>query len=267
MDLEVTLPPNSETISPIFITSPYNHSGAAMLQRALCTGQNSICYGDNLFDELLSLIDWSVGLVERHQEQKEWESSVLDLALNRTPTTWMPDLGPSPDIYSASLFSVAYNLPFTAQSYAVEQGRDVWAIARAGIATSRINDLLSMFPNSKAMFVHRNPLDIVRDALRDRPDSNVRDICDAWNEGMRDFLVYSSDRLLKLQYEDASENTDAFLSTIQDFTNAHGMSPAVVNVSSESEKDSDYEMGEDLKFLVQTQCNDMLAVYYPALVV
>ncbi len=266
MDLEVTLPPNADKISPIFITAPINHGGAAMLQRAFCTGENSICYGDNLFDEVLSLIDWSVGLIERHQEHKEWENTILSRALEGDPAKWMPDLGPPSDLYAASLFSVVYNLPFTAQSFAEEQGKSVWSMARAGVISSRINDLMSMFPNSKSIFIYRNPLDVVRDSLRDQPHTNVREICEAWNVMMRDYLAFSSDRLLKVRYEDASSNTDEFLSELQDFTGASGLNPLIVNVTNEAESESDYEMGEDLKSLVQTQCGDMLAVHYPKLV-
>ena len=266
MEQKIILPSNADDILPTFITAPTNHSGGAMLQRAFCSAENSICYGDNMFDEVLSLIDWAVSLIERHNDQEEWETKYLEQVLERNPATWMPELGPQHDIYSASLISVVYNLPNVAQGYAEEQGRGVWMLSRAGVPSSRMNDLASIFPNSKSIFIHRNPIDLARDTLKDRPDSNVREVCEAWNTAMRDFLSYSSDRLLKVRYEDAIENTNGFIQSLEDFTGAKGINPAVITTGSESESDSDYEMGDDLTALVQSQCSDMLAVYYPELI-
>ncbi|MBT3558133.1 MAG: hypothetical protein HN644_08965 [Rhodospirillales bacterium] len=266
MDLEVILPADAEALTPILITSPNNCAGGAMLQRAFCTGENSIGFGDNLFDEIMSLVDWSFSLVERHQNQKDWEAEAITKALDRAPAPWMPELALPLDVYTASLMSVIYNLPFTLQSYASDLGREVWSISRAGIASSRMNDLGTVLPNSKMIFVYRNPLDVVQDFLRDSPDANVRDICDTWNTVMHDYLTYASDRLLKLRYEDATDDVDKFLTSLQDFTGAKGIDPAVVAVESESELGSDYTIGDDLKALVQRQCEDMLAVYYPELI-
>jgi hypothetical protein len=266
MEQEITLPADAEKISPTFITAPANHCGGAMLQRAFCSGENSLCYGDNMMDEILSLVDWAINLIERHQEQEEWETNHLTRALGRDPATWMPELGPPHEIYTAALFSVVYNLPGTAQAYAQEQGRGVWQISRASLPSFRLNDLGNIFPGAKSIFIHRNPMDVARDTLRDHPDSNIREICDAWNDSMRDYLAFASDRLLKVRYEDAVEDTNKFVATLQDFTGATGINPAVLTTGTEAETDSDYEMGDDLKALVQSQCEDMLAVYYPEMV-
>ncbi len=266
MDIEVKLPPVADTLSPIFVVSPCNHSGGALLQRAVCESENGFCYGDNLFDEITSLLDWSVGLLERHQKQKSIEEDVLKDALERAPSKWMPELAPEFDLYMASLFSSVFNLPFTAQDFAKQNGRDVWMVTRASVPAWRLNDLLSIFPKSKAIIIYRNPLDIVRDALRDRPETNIRDVCELWNASMKDFLSISIDRILKLKYEDATEQTEAFLSHLEDFTDIRGLRNDTIACDNEAETDSQYELGQDLKVLVQKNCEDMLAVYYPHLV-
>lgn len=266
MEMEVTLPPSAEQIRPIFITSPCNHAGAALIQRSVSMSTNGFCYGDNLFDEIMSQIDWAFGLIERHQNNKEREQQVLDDALNRKPSTWMPELAPPHDIYMASLLSVIYNLPHTAQHCVQENGRDIWMLARASVAASRMNDLLSIFPTSKGIFVHRNPLDIVRDTMRDAPGSNVTDICVMWNDMMSEYLTFQSDRLLKLCYEDAQTNPDAFATSIEEFSGVTGLQGNILDAGSEAELESSFELSPEVERQIKVQCEDMLAVFYPTLV-
>ena len=195
MELEVTLPPSAEKISPIFITAPCNHAGGALLQRSVSASSNGFCYGDNIFDEVLSQIDWAFELIERHQRDKVQEQKVLENTLDGKPGTWMPELAPPHDIYMASLLSAIYNLPHTAQHFAHEQSRDIWMMARASVPATRMGDLLSIFPTSKGIFIHRNPLDIVRDTLTDKPGTNVTDICVMWNKMNPVIIPFLSEHL------------------------------------------------------------------------
>lgn len=265
MELEIILPPSAENISPIFITSPCNHSGGALLQRSICRSQNGFCYGDNLFDEVQTLIDWAFQLLNRHQEAKEREQKLLNQAMAGETQIWMPELAMPHETYMASLLSVIYNLPHTAQHYAQQQGRDVWMMARAGVPSDRMVDLLAVFPSSKSIFIHRNPLDVVRDALRDRPDTNINDICSLWNDMMRNYLTTKSDRLLKLCYEDALIHQDEFVTAVEDFTGVKGLQGNITNAGIEAELDSTLELSENQVSQVKNQCEDMLAVFYPEL--
>lgn len=265
MDLEVTLPPNASMIAPLFVTAPCNHSGSAMLQRLLCTHEKGICFGDNLFDEVLSLIDWAVGLIERHQTTREPESHVLGQALAGTPARWMPELAPSFDLYMSSLFSVVYNLPYTTQEFAKDNARDVWGMARAGVPASRMGDLLSVFPMSKAIFIHRNPMDIIRDRKRDIPQTAITEVCAEWNLSMRDYLAASDDRLVKIRYEDAVADAATVRATIEGMTGLEGLSDDILSEGNEAELGAAVELADDEIAQIQKQCGDMLAVYYPEL--
>lgn len=265
MELEVILPSNAEKIAPIFVTSPMNYNGGALLQRMACASDNGFCYGDNLLDEILSQIDWAFELVERHQNAKENEKMILQNALDRNPATWMPELGPPLDLYTASLMSVIYNLPHTAQHYALEQGRSVWMVGRAAIAVSRLKDMLGIFPQSKIIIIHRNPLDTIRDALRDRPTSDVRELCISWNVMMRDYLGIKSDRVLKILYESAQTNSEEFRNELEEFTGLQGTTDQIINTGSEAELPSSFELSNTLENQIKDLCADMLAVYYPHL--
>jgi len=265
MELEVTLPPSAEQIHPIFITSPCNYSGGALLQRSVCASTDGFCYGDNLFDEVLSQMDWAFELIDRHQAAKDHEQNTLENALSGSPATWMPDLAPSHEIYMASLMSGIYNLPHTAQHFAKQQDKNVWMMARAGVSAPRMNDLLALFPSSKAIFIHRNPLDVVRDALRDRPGTAINELCTNWNTMMREYLTFQSDRMLKLTYEYAQLDADAFTNTLQEFTGTTGLQGTVSDAGVEAELSSQYELSPDIEQQIKLQCGDMLAVYYPEL--
>jgi len=266
MELEVTLPTKAGEIAPIFITSPCNHSGGALLQRAICATQSGICFGDNMFDEILSLVDWAVELIDRHQKLRDTEAGVLDRVLSKNPATWMPELAPPFDLYTSSLFSVIYNLPYTAQQYANENGLSTWAMSRAGIRASRINDLLSIFPSSKAIFIYRNPLDIARDRMRDHPDTDIRELCHEWSTVMQEYLHTSSPKLTKLRYEDAVDDTGQFVSELGAVTGLTGFDDATLTGGVEAETESSFELDEQQKDEIRMLSADMLAVHYPDLV-
>ncbi len=265
MELEIVLPTSAESISPIFITSPSNHSGGGLLQRSVCKTSNGFCFGDNLFDETLTLVDWAFGLIKRHQDAKERERQLLDLAIAGEPQTWMPELAMPYEMYMASLLSVIYNVPHTAQHYAKEQGRDIWMMARAGIPSDRLTDLLSIYPQSKAIFIYRNPLDTIRDALRDRPEISINDMCALWNDMMKGYLTIKSDRLLKLCYEDSLIRQDEFVNAVEEFTGLTGLQGNIINAGVEAELESDLELTDEQTNAIKNNCEDMLAVFYPEL--
>lgn len=266
MELEVTLPPNASMIAPVFITSPCNHSGGAKMQRLMCSHEKGICFGDNLFDEVLSLIDWAVGLIERHQMTREPELAVLEQTLAGTPARWMPELAPSFELYASSLFSVIYNLPYTTQEFAQQNGRDVWGMARAGIAASRMGDLLSVFPQSRGIFIYRNPIDVVRDRKRDVPDMGIAEICAEWNLSMRDYLAAPSERLTKIKYEDTVSDAATIRESLQEITGLGDLSLEILSEDNESELDAAVELTDADIAQIKQQCGDMLAVYYPDMV-
>ena len=145
-------------------------------------------------------------------------------------------------------------------------------MARAGVPATRMGDLLSIFPTSKGIFIHRNPLDIVRDTLTDRPGTNVTDICVMWNSMMSEYLTSSSDRLLKLCYEEAQIHPDAFANALEEFSGVKGIQGNIIRHQtcgirggSEAELDPPFELSAELERQIKIQCEDMLAVFYPEL--
>ena len=265
MDLEVTLPTTAQTISPIMITAPTSHSGTALLQRGICKSENAICYGDNMFEEMLSLIDWSTTLIEQHRPRQAMEDEALASAMTRTPAKWMPDVAPEFRQHMSSIFSVIYNIPHSAEQYAAEQGRPIWAMIRQEVPSLLMGDLLSMFPSGKAIFIHRNPFDTIADVLHDRPDEDVNALCELWNMSMDGYLRLNDPRTLKLRYEDATDDAAAFAENIADFTGIKGFPTSGIEAGNEAENDGAHTLDEAQVETIRTACADMLTVYYPEL--
>ncbi|MEQ8664790.1 MAG: sulfotransferase [Rhodospirillales bacterium] len=265
MDLEVTLPPTAQTISPIMITAPTSHGGTALLQRAICKSENAICYGDNLFEQILSIVDWSTSLIEQHRPRQALEEEALANALTRSPLKWMPDLAPEFRQHMSSIFSVIYNIPHLAEQFALEQDRAVWAMIRQEIPAPLMNDLLSMFPNGKAIIVHRNPFDTIADLLQDRPDSDVSSLCELWNMGMDGYLRFSDARALKLRYEDSTDDPAGFAEKVAEFTGIRGFPTSGIDAGNEAENEATHTLNDVRIGEIRTACADMLTVYYPEL--
>lgn len=265
MDLEVTLPPTAQTISPIMITAPTSHAGTALLQRAICMSDNAICYGDNLFEQQLSIIDWATSLIEQHRPRQTLEEEALANALTRKPMKWMPDLAPEFRQHMSAIFSVIYNLPHSAEQYALDQERPVWAMIRQEIPSPLMSDLLSMYPNGKAIFIHRNPFDTVSDMLHDRPDTDVNATCELWNLAMEGYLRFSNERALKIRYEDSTDDPDGFAAKISEFTGINGLPASGIDAGNEAENEGAHPLDEAHVETIRTACADMLTVYYPEL--
>ena len=266
MVLSVNAPPGAHELSPTFITAPAPHNGTSLLQRLICTSEEGICYGDNLADEILSLVDWAMAMIQRHQEYTDQEADVLAKALDRTPNKWMPELAPAFDPYMSALFSVLYNLPQAAADFAKTEGREQWSVSKPGIPAQRASELLSLFPKARVIFIHRNPLSAFRDHLRDAPGANIEEFGKTWNTHCRDYLALSSDRVLKLRYEDAVESPEAFIQGLEAFTGCTISLPDDVQDKNEAESTTNTQITAEQKGLLQAYCSDMLSVYYPSLV-
>lgn len=265
MDFEVTLPPLAQTIQPVMIVSPTSHCGTAMLQRAMCCSGNAVCYGDNVFEELLSIVEWATSLIEAHHERREPAEESLAAALERKPKKWMPDLAPEFKLHMSSIFSTIYNIPHTAQQFATENGYDVWGMIRNDMPPPLLADLLSVFPSGKAILIHRNPFDAARDLLRDHPQADLTDFCKTWSLGMDGYLKIRHERLIKLRYEDAEMIADAFIEKLAAATGSTGMTAESLEAGSESETTSGRELTDNERNLIAINCANMLAVYYPDL--
>lgn len=263
MDFELTLPPTAEAISPLMITAPASHSGTALLQRAINGSSNGLCYGDNLFEEVLSIFEWATTLIEQHRPRREMEDTAIQTILKGETGLWKPDAAPEFTQHMSAIFSVIYNIPHLADSFAKEQGRDTWGMIRAALPAPVLGDLLSVFPNGKAVFVYRHPIEIARDQLRDAPDIPLASICDAWNICMNGYLKFSNDRLLKLRYEDAVDDPAALLDKVASFASLEDMALGAFPAGSEAETESGRALSDAERETILSSCEDMLAVYYP----
>ncbi len=265
MDLQVTLPPVAQSISPIMITAPTSHGGTALIQRVMCRGANGLCYGDNMFEQTLSIIDWATSLIDQHRERQDDEETALASALSGNPGKWLPDAAPEFRQHMSSIFSTVYNIPHLAEAFAKEQSRDVWAMIRSALPAPLMSDLLSIFPNGKAVIIHRNPFDTAADLLRDHPDVDLQAFAEEWTLGMNGYLRFGDERVLKLRYEDAIDDAAAFAGTLAGFTGLSGIGADEIDAGSEAELDGEISLNEDQRSVLASACADMLTVHYPEL--
>jgi len=265
MDFEISLPKEAYDIAPIFITAPVSHSGTALLQRSLARSSNAICYGDNLFEEILSLLDWSISLIDEQKKRKDQADRELKSALDANPTVWMPDLAPPFNHHMSAIFSAIYNIPHAAALYAKECNKPVWGIIRSSVPAPLMTDLLSMFPNSKAIFVHRRPTDAAVEMLADNSLGSVKEMCNTWNHAMRGYLELKSDRILKVAFEEISAQPAEFATRLSEFCGVQGYPVDDRNSFKEAQTVRNSQLGDADLALIQAECVDMMSVYYPEL--
>lgn len=265
MDFEVTLPPLAQSITPLMVTAPTHHAGTTLVQQAINTSRNGLCYGDNLFEELLSVIEWATSVIEAHHNSGNTSDDSLEAALARELDGWAPELAPSFSLHMSSVFSTIYNVPGTAQSFAEENGFDVWAMIRADMPVDLLVDLLGVFPGGKAIVLQRNPFDVAAATVAETPDTDLGLLCESWNLGMDGLLKVKHERMTPLKYEDAEADPAAFVTSLSALTGIADINVDRLAANLATARANVPPLAVDQRARIAGCCEDMLAAFYPEL--
>ncbi len=210
MSLTVSMPAHAREIAPLLVSSPIDGCGTGVVQRMMCGTGNGLCYGDNLFLEVLSTLDRAGEAVQYHAEHRETEARRLEQVLAGQTDNYMVDLAPAFDGYISALFSMVYNLPHYAQHYAREVGRPVWGMVLAAQSVQRLHDLLYCFPMSRVIYVLRNPYDAVASQryAQQSPGSNSPIVlAEQWATGVGAIRSLGEERVHVVRFEDLVNGT------------------------------------------------------------
>src|SRR3989338_10877183 len=111
MKIEVSLPEAAMTLSPLIVTAPVERSGTTLIQRLICSSNNGICYGENLFVEFLDMLAYTVSKIQYHSNNKVSEEEGLKSVLEGRADRWIPDLSPGHGDYLYAIINIFYVLP------------------------------------------------------------------------------------------------------------------------------------------------------------
>ena len=206
MAANVQLPRVASELNPILICAPTARSGTTLVQRLMCSADNGICFGENLFGEMLLISRYVKGQVQFHENYREAETTGLEAVLGGDTARWMPDLSPEIESYKTALIRTFYVLPKYAQDYAVDIERPVWGMKRPSLDYQSLSLIMTLLPGARMIYVYRNIIDCLRSAKARgfvKTNEDVVKTCVEWRENMGAIGRWATEkRLLMLRYED-----------------------------------------------------------------
>ena len=210
MATNVQLPRVASELKPLLVVAPTARSGTTLLQRLISSADNGICFGENLFGEMLQLSHYLKGQVQFHERYREAEVQGLAEVLAGNTARWMPDLSPEVESYKTALIRTFYVLPKYVQDYAADIGRPLWGMKRPSLHHQTLSLVMTLLPGARMIFIYRNILDCLRSAKARgfvKTPEDVVKTCAEWRDNMAAVGRWADEkRLLLLRYEDLIED-------------------------------------------------------------
>ncbi len=146
----------------------------------------------------------------------------FEQALTGTLVDWRPGLMPPTAVMIKAWIETYYQLPTALMHHSQSVGRPIWGFKRPTFARDALKGFLSFMPQSKIIYVFRNPVDVVKSAKARRFVTTTREIaafCADWAKNMSEVAELAQDeRVLFLKYEDLIEQRREHVQLLELFT-------------------------------------------------
>lgn len=222
------------TLSPLIVTAPVERSGTTLVQRLICSSNNGICYGENLFVEVLDMLAYATAKIQYHAADRASEEKGLQSVLEGKADRWIPNLSPAHDDYLYAIISIFYVLPRFADQYSNSIGRPIWGMKRPSLSYGAVVQLLSLLPKAKVLYVYRDIFACVRSAKARKfieNEDGVAKMAEDWSHNLSAAIDKPDNGGLHLiRYEDLVAAPGREIARLERATGVRGIDPQVMNV-------------------------------------
>ena len=232
--MKLDVPNRYLTLSPVIITAPTARCGTTLVQRLLCTGDNSFVYGEEVGLHVRTLTGFLIGLIQQFERGGEAADAEFVRALSGDQTHWSPGLTPPTQVMLKAWTQTYYQIPASLADFGQSIDRPVWGFKGPDYARDMLKAFLMLMPRAKIVYVYRDLHEALKSAKARRfatTDEEVAAFCVKWATNMAEVAALRTDpRVLFLKYEDFIADRAAAVSAIESFTGAAGLKPAVFDV-------------------------------------
>jgi len=206
---------------PILLSSPTIRCGTTLLQRLLCSSENTLIYGEEIGKDLeLQLqIFASRKMVYLHSRQRFAIS--LDRVMQGDTNDWIPDLMPDIDGYLVVLREGSFAGLSYCQQHAEKNGRTLWGFKYPGWQPHLIRMLFDAIPGTRAIYIFRDLADCVRSAKawgELHSEADTQQFCTQWAGHLRFMLQWQdSNPVLMLKYEELIKEPGRAIEQLRNF--------------------------------------------------
>ena len=232
--MQVDVPNHYLALSPVIITAPTARCGTTLVQRLLCTGDNSFVYGEEVGLHVRTLTGFLIGLIQQFERGGEAADAEFVRAITGDQSHWNPGLMPPTEVMLKAWIETYYQIPAALADFGRSIGRPVWGFKGPDYARDMLKAFLMLMPRAKIVYVFRDLAEALKSAKARRfatTDEEVAAFCVNWATNMREVAELRGDaRVLFLKYEEFIADSAAAVAAIETFTGAKGLKPEVFEV-------------------------------------
>jgi len=232
--MQLDVPNRYLALSPVIITAPTARCGTTLVQRLLCTGDNSFLYGEEVGLHIRTLTTYLIGLIQQFERGGAAADAEFEKALSGVQDDWRPGLMPPTQVMLKAWIETYYQIPAALADYGASIGRPIWGFKGPDYARDMLRAFLMLMPKAKIIYVFRDLTEALKSAKARRfatTDEEVAAFCSKWAANMREVSDLRSDaRVLFLKYEDLIADHAATVAAVEAFTGATGLKADVFDV-------------------------------------
>ncbi len=232
--MQLDVPNRYLALSPVIITAPTARCGTTLVQRLLCTGDNSLVYGEEVGLHVRTLTGFLIGLIQQFERGGEAADAEFVRAITGDQSDWNPGLMPPTEVMLKAWTETYYQIPAELAEFGRSIGRPVWGFKGPDYARDMLKAFLMLMPKARIIYVFRDLAEALKSAKSRRfatTDEEVAAFCAKWAANMREVADLRGDtRVLFLKYEDFIADPPAAVAAIEAFTGAKGLKPEVFGV-------------------------------------
>lgn len=170
-------------LDPVLLTSPTIRSGTTLLQRLLCSANNTLVYGEEVGKDLDLQLQVLAAREHVYGHQRKAFGDRLAHVLAGGRDDWLVDLMPDIDGYLSALRQGALAGLANCRDHAAAVGRPVWGFKYPGWPPPLMPLLDRALPRTRTVYVIRDLGDTVRSAktwLRMASEADTEAFCAQW---------------------------------------------------------------------------------------
>ena len=232
--MQLNVPNRYLALAPVIITAPTARCGTTLVQRLLCTGDNSFLYGEEVGLHIRTLTGFLIGLIQQFERGGDAADAEFERALSGDQDDWRPGLMPPTQVMLKAWTETYYQIPAALADYGTSIGRPIWGFKGPDYARDMLKAFLMLMPKARILYVFRDLAEALKSAKARRfvtTDEEVAAFCAKWATNMREVLDLRADeRVLFLKYEDLIADRGRTVAGIETFTGATGLKPGVFDV-------------------------------------
>jgi len=232
--MQLDVPNRYLTLSPVIVTAPTARCGTTLVQRLLCTGDNSFLYGEEVGLHVRTLTGFMISLIQQFERGGAVADAEFERALSGDQANWNPGLMPPTQVMLKAWTETYYQIPATLADYGQGIGRPIWGFKGPDYARDMLKAFLMLMPKARIIYVFRDLNEALKSAKARKfvtTDEEVAAFCAKWATNLREVLDLRADpRVLLLKYEDMVANPARTVAGVEAFTGATGLNGDVFDV-------------------------------------